>query len=71
MGEAGPKALAGLLVILGLVPAHWWVELGPQFSECRALGVPGLVLAHWNVGLGLGPSGGQGCVQGGCGLRGS
>ena len=36
VGEAGPEARAGSVEgrarpqgILGLVPAHWWVELGP------------------------------------------
>ena len=68
MGEACPEARAGSLVggarDWGLVPAHWWLELGPGVSGCRALEVPGLVLMHWCVGPGSGPSNGQGCVQG-------
>lgn len=47
-----------------LVSAHWWVQIGPRFSNCGALGVLGLVLALWFVGLSLGPSGGEGHVQG-------
>ena len=54
VGEAGLEVRADSLEgraraqgILGLVPAHWWVELSP------------------------GPSGGQGHVQSGCGVRGS
>lgn len=70
-GKAGPEARAGSLVggaqvqqILGLLPAHWWAELGPRVSGCRSLGVPCLVPVHWFVGLGPRPSGGQRCVQG-------
>ena len=42
-GTAGSEAIAGSLkgrtrvqVILGLVPAHWWVELGPRVSGWRS-----------------------------------
>ena len=58
MGRAGAQG------VLGMVPAHWWVELGPRVSGCRALAVPALVPAHCCVGLGPGPSGGQGHVPG-------
>lgn len=43
-GEAGTKG------ILGQVPAHWWVMLGPVVSGWRVLGVLGLVPMHWCVG---------------------
>ena len=50
--------------ILGLVPSHWWVDLGPGVSGCRGLGILDTVLSHWCVWLGPQPSGGQGHVQG-------
>ena len=69
--EAGPKARAGWLVgvaraqgVLGIIPAHWWMEVVPRVSGCRALEVLGLVPAYWYVGLGPGPTGGHGHVQG-------
>ena len=78
MGEAGPKARAGSLEgraraqgILGLVSAHWWVELGPRVSGWRSLGVPGLVPAHWFVGKIPCPLVGRAMSRGSCGLRGS
>lgn len=48
VGETDSKATTRLLlaeaVILGLVPAHCWVDLGPGFCGYRALGgVLGLV----------------------------
>lgn len=55
---------AGAQRILGLLPDHWWVKLGPGVSGCRALGFLGLVPVHWSVELGPGLSGGQGCVHG-------
>ena len=72
MGQAGPQATAGSLVgevwsqgILGPVLAHWWMKLGPGVCGYRSLlGVLGLVPVHRCVGLGAGPSGGHGCVQG-------
>lgn len=36
--------------VLGLVLTNWWVELGPGFSDCLALGVLELVSACWWVG---------------------
>ena len=70
MAEGGPEAIAGLLVggpraqgILGLLAAHWWSELGPGVSDCKALNVLGLVPVHWYVQPGPGPSGRQGYVQ--------
>ena len=30
--------MTGAMAFLGLVPAHWWVKLGPGVSGC---GVPG------------------------------
>ena len=36
---------------LKLVPACWWVELGPRVSDCRVLRVPMLVWAHWWMAL--------------------
>ena len=59
-GSAGCRTA----VVLQLVPAHWWEELGPSSCGCRTLGVSGLVPAHWCVGLGPGPCVGQGRVQG-------
>ena len=47
-----------VMVVIGLVPAHWWVVLGPGASGCRAQRVPGVVPVHWCVGLSPGPSGG-------------
>ena len=53
-GGDGPEAGVCLLVrgagaqwVLGLMPAHWWAELGPRVSGCGALGVPALVPACW------------------------
>ena len=67
VGEAGPKAREGSLVggpwILGLLPAHWYVELSPKVSGCRALGVLCLLPAHWCVEPGLRCSCGQDYVQ--------
>lgn len=61
LGEDGFKAAAGLLV----------GRAGSGVSGCRALGVPDLGPVHCLcVGLGPGPSGGQGHVQGICELRG-
>ena len=42
--------------ILGLVPVHWWAELGPGVFDCRALGNPGTDVR---------PSGGRGWDLGG------
>lgn len=36
---------------LGLLPAHWWVEAGPEISGCRTLGVLKLSSTHWWVEL--------------------
>lgn len=74
---------ARTLVILGLMPAYWWmklflqlvlahwcVESGPRFSGCMASGVPGLVPMHWCVwGLVLGPLGDRTKSQGSYCLR--
>ena len=49
-------------LVLGLVPAHSWLEPGSEVSGCRVLGIPGLVLVHWCVGLGPRPSGEQGHI---------
>ena len=53
VGKAGPEARASHLwvesEILVLISAHWWMELGPLVSGCRALGVPDLVPVHWHV----------------------
>ena len=40
---------SGALGVLGLMPAHWWAELGPRISGCRALGVPGLVPVNTGI----------------------
>ena len=71
VGEAGPKANTGSLEcgawdqeIMGLVPAHWLVELCPRVSSWRVLRVSSLVSAHWCVGPSLGPSPVQGHVRG-------
>ena len=42
----------GVQGVLGLVPAHWWVELCfcSWVSSCRALGAPELVSVHCWVG---------------------
>ena len=47
-----------IVVVIGLVPDHWWVELGLRVSGSRAQRVSGLVPVHWCVGLSPGPSGG-------------
>lgn len=33
-----------VVVVIGLVPDHWWVELGPGVSGCRAHGSQSLCL---------------------------
>ena len=58
------RACWGVSWIMGLVLAHWWAELGPRVSGCRALGIPRLVPVYWYVGLCPGPSGGQRQVLG-------
>ena len=48
--------------ILGLVSAHFWVDLCPRISGHRNLMVPDLLHVHWCVGPASGPSHGQGLV---------
>ena len=55
--------------VLRLVLAHWWVEPGPGFLTIRIWGTD-LVLAFWLLGLGPGPSGGQGWTPGWLGAQG-
>lgn len=43
----------GLRGVSGLVLTHWWAELGPWVSGCRALGVLRLVPPLWWVVLDL------------------
>ena len=50
MDGVGAQEVPGLVLacwwmgwILGLVPAHWWVELDPGVSGDRALGVQELM----------------------------
>ena len=38
---------SGAQQVLGLVPAHWWVELGLGVSDRRALGILALLPAPW------------------------
>ena len=63
---AGCRAAA----VLGLGPAHWWVELGPGASGCRAWGSCSSVCALV-CGQVLGPLVGRAVSRGGCRLRGS
>lgn len=57
--EAGPEVKTGLLVggvgaqrILGLLPVHWWVGLGPGvYIALGLLGEWSWVLGFWRTGL--------------------
>lgn len=55
--DSEPEARACILEvgpgILGLAPAHRWIELAPGVSGCRTLGAPGLAPVHgvWGQGL--------------------
>lgn len=71
MGETAPRTRAGSLVgrgraqgILNLVPAHFWMKLGPRVSGCRLLESLGIVPVHWYMGPGPGPSVEQNLLQG-------
>lgn len=57
-GCGGPGAVC-LCLCVRLALVHWWPELGPRFSGCRAAGVRELVLAYWCWGPCSGLSGGQ------------
>lgn len=76
VGETDSKATTRLLlaeaVILGLVPAHCWVDLGPGFCGYRALG--GLRSSALGIGVWgqvLDSPVCRAVFRGGCGLRGS
>ena len=73
VGEVRPKARAGSLWvesgILGLVPAHWYVELGPGASGWRACGSWVYCLCNGVWGWVLGPLAGRAISRGGSGLR--
>lgn len=53
-----------------MVPAHWWVELGPRASGCRVLEILGLVPGPWCLGLIPCPLVYRAGSWGSCGLRG-
>ena len=70
MGKAGPEARAGFLEykartqgILGLVPVHWWVEVGPRVSGWSTIEVYGLAPMQWYVCLCPEPFEEQECFQ--------